>query len=524
MHGDEPTHTAVVLDLLNLLQTAPTCPVSADILSGCTLHVIPMLNPDGAQRFTRRNVQDIDVNRDARDQQTPEGRILKAAQEELRPDFGFNLHDQDHRTTVGRTKRVAAVSLLVPPFDVDNSENETTARARRMASWFRQAVEPYCEGMVARYDAEYMPRAFGDSMQSWGVSTILVEAGGWPGRDRAELVRVHYTGLVSTLQAIATDAYRKAEPAAYETLARSGEHDLFDLMITDATIVNGLGHPPFVADIGINVERDETDPQRVVKRGVIADLGDLGVTTGKRTIDGAGLVCIPGLIGFESEIGPDGWPAETEQGTMLRDGLTSVIGVVPLRDRVRMKQLGGGWGERRPRLHVGFVGVDSPVPAPPSESDHDDLVFGLSRDILAVDPGDKRSLCARYATWFGIPLLCRADLGSGRARDGVSLDTIDAIIRCTRGRAEPLGLSDRGVVRRKAVADLVLWERPAGWPDVAFERDDLRYVIVNGVVVVDPAGPALERSGDFLRPRGRIETDSPPGYTPRDDDESSKDR
>ena len=44
------------------------------------------------------------------------------------------------------------------------------------------------------------------------------------------------------------------------------------------------------------------------------------------------------------------------------------------------------------------------------------------------------------------------------------LDSIESIIRCSRGRAEQLGLSDRGVIRRKALADLLLFERPGDWP------------------------------------------------------------
>ena len=36
------------------------------MLDNLTIHVVPMLNPDGAERYQRRNVQDIDINRDAR--------------------------------------------------------------------------------------------------------------------------------------------------------------------------------------------------------------------------------------------------------------------------------------------------------------------------------------------------------------------------------------------------------------------------------------------------------------------------
>ena len=35
--------------------------------------MVPMLNPDGAERFQRRNAQGIDINRDALLLQSPEG-------------------------------------------------------------------------------------------------------------------------------------------------------------------------------------------------------------------------------------------------------------------------------------------------------------------------------------------------------------------------------------------------------------------------------------------------------------------
>ena len=74
MHGDEPTHTAVMLDLYHYLLQQPAQPLAAEILAGCTLMFIPMLNPDGAEAGIRFNAQGIDINRDWRRQVTPEGR------------------------------------------------------------------------------------------------------------------------------------------------------------------------------------------------------------------------------------------------------------------------------------------------------------------------------------------------------------------------------------------------------------------------------------------------------------------
>ena len=78
MHGDEPTATSALFDLCHWLTAHRTDPVVVRLLDSLTLHIVPMLNPDGAQRFQRRNAQGIDINRDALLLQTPEGQTLKA--------------------------------------------------------------------------------------------------------------------------------------------------------------------------------------------------------------------------------------------------------------------------------------------------------------------------------------------------------------------------------------------------------------------------------------------------------------
>ena len=181
MHGNEPTHTASLLDLMDLLQSQPNSPVASTLLGGCTLTLVPMLNPDGAQRFIRRNAQDIDINRDALHLATPEGRLLRKLVGSVKPQFAFNLHNQQARTSVDG-KHVAAVSLLVPPIDLPDTPTEFTRQARQVAVAFRQAVEPHCQGMISRYDADFMPRCFGEWVQQQGVATLTVEAGGWSHR------------------------------------------------------------------------------------------------------------------------------------------------------------------------------------------------------------------------------------------------------------------------------------------------------------------------------------------------------
>ena len=123
MHGDEPTATAALFDVFEYVRRHRDEPMVRRILSQLTLHIVPMLNPDGAERFQRRNAQSIDVNRDALRLQTPEGRLLKALRDRFNPKVGFNLHNQGWRTSVGDPPKPASISLLSVAYDKSLSEN-----------------------------------------------------------------------------------------------------------------------------------------------------------------------------------------------------------------------------------------------------------------------------------------------------------------------------------------------------------------------------------------------------------------
>ena len=56
------------------------------------------------------NLQGIDINRDAADLKTPEAQLLKKLRDDWNPSIGFNLHDENHSTTVGNSSNQAAIS------------------------------------------------------------------------------------------------------------------------------------------------------------------------------------------------------------------------------------------------------------------------------------------------------------------------------------------------------------------------------------------------------------------------------
>lgn len=295
MHGNESTASMALADVVGFFARSPSHPLARRIAEGATVHMIPMLNPDGAERFRRRNAQGIDVNRDARELQTPEGRLLKAVRDELDPDFGFNLHDQNAAVRVGRSDLGVAIALLAPAFNEARDVDAKRRRAMQVASTLVEAMDPLVGGHIAKYDDTFNPRAFGDLMGAWGASTVLIESGGW--RDDPEkqhLRKANFVGILYALDAIATGRVDEYDPAAYESLAFNGRR-MPALLMKGGTIV-APGIPALRADVLIDFEF----PLRR-SGGYVTDLGDLGEAEAQDTVDVSGLYLIP----LPETLGPD---------------------------------------------------------------------------------------------------------------------------------------------------------------------------------------------------------------------------
>ena len=276
MHGDESTATMAILDMLSFFSKAADHPVARAISERLTLLMIPMLNPDGAEQFQRRTAQLIDMNRDALAVRTPEARLLKEVCDEYRPEFGFNLHDQDPRNTVGTTRQVSAIALLAPAFDEPRSANRVRSEAVKVAAVFATVMQEFIPKNVAKYDDTFEPRAFGDNVQKWGTSTVLVESGGWPGDpEKMYLRKLNYVGLLTTLYALATGEYQRADVGVYERLPFNTKY-IYDLIFRNAELKPSDRAPAVTVDIGINVD-EQTDPKTGAKRrmGKVVDIGDL---------------------------------------------------------------------------------------------------------------------------------------------------------------------------------------------------------------------------------------------------------
>jgi hypothetical protein len=296
MHGDEPTATAALFDLFEYLVRHGDEPPVKRILTQLTLHLVPMLNPDGAERFQRRNAQSIDVNRDALRLQTPEGRALKALRDRIEPKVGFNLHNQNWGTAVGDPPKPASISLLSVAYDEKRSENAGRKLTKKLCAVIRDSLEPFASGQIGRYDDSFEVRAFGDNITLWGTPVVLIETGPWPSEEPdSHLVRLNFIAIVSALDSLATGNVDKADPKRYESLPMN-DSGLLYILVRNATVINGAGVQPYTADIGISANRRvrTTNGKREMQLSMnISDMGDLRKSGALRAIDGTGLTAVP---------------------------------------------------------------------------------------------------------------------------------------------------------------------------------------------------------------------------------------
>ncbi|MFD1315386.1 M14 family metallopeptidase [Namhaeicola litoreus] len=282
MHGDESTATMALFDIFNYLKS------NKELLSKLNLHFIPMLNPDGAEKFTRRNALGVDINRDALRLQSPESRILKNTRDSLNAVFGFNLHDQSKYYNAERTEKAATISFLAPAYNYEKTINDVRGNAMKVIVEMNKVLQKYAPGQVGRYDDSFEPRAFGDNIQKWGTSAILIESGGYQNDPEKQFIRkLNYVSILSALQSIANGSYQKADLKEYGKIPEN-DRKLFDLKVEKVNF-NLLGEN-YTVDLGfMHNERANKEETEFYYSGTIVEVGDLSTYYGYQTIDAENL-------------------------------------------------------------------------------------------------------------------------------------------------------------------------------------------------------------------------------------------
>src|SRR5690606_38515662 len=295
MHGNESTATMALFDLFNFLEGDNDAFVGLRTLLRETLDLrfIPMVNPDGAEVFQRRNSLDIDLNRDALHGTTSEASILKAAREEFQPAFGFNLHDQQIYYNAKGTAKPATISVLAPAYNEGKDINDVRKKSMQLIVGMNQVLQQVVPGHVGKYDDAFEPRAFGDNFQKWGTSTILIESGGYPNDPEKQYIRqLNFMIILSALYEIATENYHQYEVEDYFAIP-DNDNKLMDLIVRNVKI-DQRGQF-YEVDLGIKQQEYSLDSVYRLS-GSIVDKGDLSVFYGYNELDAEGLEFKPGNI------------------------------------------------------------------------------------------------------------------------------------------------------------------------------------------------------------------------------------
>ncbi|PCJ97123.1 MAG: peptidase M14 [Flavobacteriaceae bacterium] len=287
MHGNEPTATQAIFDILNFLDGQTFAEEKKEILSHLTLHFLPMLNPDGAEVYQRRNALGIDINRDALRLQSPEGKTLKKVRDSLNADFGFNLHDQSTYYNAEFTNKPATISYLATAYNYEKDMNDVRANAMKVIVYMNNIIQKYAPGQVGRYSDDFEPRAFGDNIAKWGTSLILIESGGYTNDiEKQEIRKLNYVSIISALHTIANGSYNEESVEDYEKIPQN-DRKLFDLKIENVTYE--LLGKEYLLDLGIyRLEVDNENHNDFYYSSRIMDQGDLSTFYGYETLNAKG--------------------------------------------------------------------------------------------------------------------------------------------------------------------------------------------------------------------------------------------
>lgn len=290
MHGNEPTATKAFLDIWKFLSADDHFnDLRNQFFEQLKLVFIPVLNPDGTNLFQRRTFQGIDMNRDAIKLQTPEARILKNLIFEYKAEFGFNLHDQSPFYSAGNTSFPAVISFLAPAFNEIKEINDIREKAMKMIALMNKDLQVLLPNHIGKYDDTYNQRAFGDNIQKWGISTILIESGGYHHDPDKEYIRkLNFALLLRCFEAICSEEYTTFSIEEYNSIPYNVKDNFCDLIIRNAVYEkNGVSYK---IDIAVNRNEVEYNSHRnYYFESKIIDIGDLSQLNGYEEIDANGM-------------------------------------------------------------------------------------------------------------------------------------------------------------------------------------------------------------------------------------------
>ncbi|WP_298309162.1 M14 metallopeptidase family protein [Flavobacterium sp.] len=220
MHGNESTTTKALFDFFNVIHSQEE--IGVKLLHEFTFCFLPMVNPDGAELYTRENANKVDLNRDSVDLSQPESQLLRKTFEDFKPDFCYNLHDQRTIFGAGNAGKVATVSFLAPAFNESREINEVRAKAMNVIVAMNEELQNHIPNQVGRFDDGFNINCIGDMFTSLNVPTILFEAGHYQEDYYREYTRkMIFIALISGLKHIYENDVVDNEIAKYLSISQN---------------------------------------------------------------------------------------------------------------------------------------------------------------------------------------------------------------------------------------------------------------------------------------------------------------
>jgi len=288
MHGNESTTTKSLFDFFNFLDTEKAEKFKKEF----TFCIIPMLNPDGAENWTRNNANDVDLNRDSQNLSQPESRILRKCIIDFKPDFCFNLHDQRSIFGVENTENPATISFLAPAYNLKKEINNTRKTAMQVIVSINNTLQEFIPNQVGRFDDAFNIDCIGDTVQQIGIPVVLLEAGHFPLDYERETTRKYvFIALLSGLQSLDKNVFSLKKHIEYINIPNN-KPSFFDFLYKNILFVcdNKKIITNFVAHFSERLEK-----QYILFDAFIKKVGKLDGFYGHFSLDGNGAEYVDSL-------------------------------------------------------------------------------------------------------------------------------------------------------------------------------------------------------------------------------------
>ena len=116
-----------------------------------------------------------------------------------------------------------------------------------------------------------------------GDTICKIKTGSYTGDSPVFLEKLNFISLLSVFDILAKNKLSDIDEKKYDEIPLEGK-TVFDLLIKNALIVNGLYSEPFKGDVGINVDY-RLKNGKIDTIGYIKDIGDLSIYNGKKVIE-----------------------------------------------------------------------------------------------------------------------------------------------------------------------------------------------------------------------------------------------